>query len=123
MALGYLKDHGITKVNSIYEGYSPFSLGGSASTKYDLNELNNKKFKYVVLSSNMYVRYLKEDKDGTYKKNIDFYNKVTKKKLVTKFQSKCSIITHKSKIPEITNLFTAVDGNCITGPELKIYQL
>lgn len=123
LALGYLRDNGITEGNSIYEGYTSFGSGIRGNAKYDLNELDNNKFKYVILSSSSYGRYLKENKDGKYKKNIDFYNGVTKKKLITKFQPKCIIVKNKLKIPEFINLFSRVDNNCIIGPELKIYSL
>jgi len=125
IALEYLKENGITADNSIFEGYSALSTGSKGNTRYNLNELNNKKKEYVILSSSVYGKYLKEDKNGKYKKNIKFYNTVIKLKLVKAFKQKCPITTfYKSKIPEINNLFNKIDSkNCVVGPEIKIYGL
>lgn len=123
LALEYLKDNEINRNNSIYEGYTPLSVGMETNTKYDLSELKNKNIKYVIFSSSMYGRYIKEDKNGKYKKNIDFYNEVIKKNLLIKFQSKCQTKIYKSKISEISSIFSKINSDCVVGPELKIYKL
>ncbi len=53
-AMKYFEKVGITKSNSLYEGYTPFTPGKFRNIR--ISKINSK-IKYIVLSSDMYARY------------------------------------------------------------------
>ncbi|HQN43295.1 MAG TPA: glycosyltransferase family 39 protein [Anaerolineaceae bacterium] len=70
-AYQYCQEMNIGEENSIYDGYSPFLPGSSASL--DLSLLNDST-EYIILSSNMYNRYYAEP--DRYIENTNSYDRV-----------------------------------------------
>jgi 4-amino-4-deoxy-L-arabinose transferase-like glycosyltransferase len=77
-AFQFAQQKGITARNSIYEGFTPFSPGslgyGSILNAYAYARQENKPFRYVVVSSGMYSRYL--DEMARYQAESEMYGKV-----------------------------------------------
>lgn len=63
-AIQFCKEHGITKDNSLYEGYTPFLLNAPGTIKIGFDAHGKLSFpaniKYLILSSEMYNRYYAE---------------------------------------------------------------
>ncbi|MDR0220804.1 MAG: glycosyltransferase family 39 protein [Lachnospiraceae bacterium] len=62
-ALTLVSEYGMTRENTLYEGYTPFRLASPRVifddfTDYDFSSPNDTNYEYIILSSSMYNRYL-----------------------------------------------------------------
>jgi len=73
VAQEYCRDKGITKDNTVFEGYTPLNLQFPQMI-FDYEYESFDEIRYVILSSQMYQRYYNEP--DRYKNEINFYNKI-----------------------------------------------
>lgn len=89
-AFRFAQEMGITEVNTLYEGYTPFYphnlLYGSMRDVYYTPENRKKDIRYIILSSGVYDRYFQEK--HRYKAETDFYTKIFSLPLIRKFETK-----------------------------------
>lgn len=74
VALIYCQNHGITAQNSLYEAYTPFSPTLEGGTNFHEQYQSGAKAKYILLSSNMYGRYLYEPE--RYPRQVENYKEI-----------------------------------------------
>jgi hypothetical protein len=85
----FTQETGIKEENTLYEGYTPFYPAGMRdgsvlNAYYTLDR--NKNFRYVIVSSGLYDRYL--DEKERYKTEAAFYDRIFTLPLVRKFAAK-----------------------------------
>lgn len=124
VAKRFCNDHGITKKNSYYEGYTPFRVRGFKEL-FDA-DLSSKEKEYIILSSYTYERYFNEEE--RYSKEVNFYNQVRENN--TLIQE-----INPSPIPENTgrrvfeiiyffgHLFSTEPLERTYGPTIQIYEI
>jgi hypothetical protein len=75
IALEYCGENDITSEKSVYEGYTPFNPQ-FPNTIFDYEDVSNDEIKYIILSSQMYLRYL--DEPNRYYEEVKFYRHIEK---------------------------------------------
>jgi hypothetical protein len=132
-ALAEARADGITRTNSVYEGYTPFIPGDPAfffeqverrDGGYTFTTLGKKPATYAVLSSAMYQRVFT---DPAYFKEARVYRWIfANGKLVEQFEP--SGVGARSKLEPVNvvrnlRFVAAVAGGAMTGPVIRIYEM
>jgi hypothetical protein len=125
-AFEYVQNSDINDKNSLYEGYTPFMPGQPATIFRDLHNLD-KSIEYIIVSEQMYGRYLKEKE--RYKKENLFYENVSNFPLITEFKPANELFQPQPleavNIVNSVNYYIAYLRNkkaLINGPVIKIYK-
>ncbi len=79
VALAWCQKNGVTAENAVYDGYTPFQPGNAGVADY----FGAQDAKFVVVSSNMYDRFLKEKE--RYKSKVLMYSKIFELPLMASF--------------------------------------
>jgi hypothetical protein len=128
----FTQEMGIKEDNTLYEGFTPFypsnMRDGSVLNAYHTLD-KNKNIRYVIVSSDMYNRYL-EDKER-YKAETAFYDKVFALPLVRKFAAREYFSDASDPFYLKNDLargvvflidFTRNKEQLFTGPTIQIYK-
>ena len=122
VAQRWCNEHGLTRENTIYDGYTPFKPSGAKTVDYP----GSNNAMYVVVSSDMYDRYLRE-KDR-YKREADMYTQIFTLPLLASFKP---VETGVSSSFELGNIPVQVDflkrlggrsGPAYGGPTILVFQ-
>ena len=121
----YCDTNGITKENSIYEGYTPLAPSAPKEIFVDyLIGTSNKE--YILLSSSMYGRYFAESE--RYQEYIRIYGEIRENNQIIKQYQPSPIATNT--IGQIENIFYFLrfrfgltDEIRYSGPTIKIYRI
>lgn len=126
--LSYCEEHGITPKNTLYDGYSPFLMGGMATidVKYDENNMPivPSGIRYLITSSNMKDRYCAEPEKYPVESQM-YENIQTRNELL--YQVGGPYYDHSGF--GIANIFLAAKGllshnaDSVTGYEVSIYKI
>jgi hypothetical protein len=114
-------EHGLTVENTIWDGYTPFKPNQPGTVDYP----GSNNAEYVVVSSEMYDRYLGEKK--RYKAQADMYASIFKLPLVASFrpaEARRSSAFEFGNIPAQIDLLRRLSGGerAYSGPTILIYQ-
>ncbi len=122
-ALNHFKQVGITKENSLFEGYTPFTPGGPGNFEFSQMNSNDK---YIVLSSYMYDRFYEEP--VRYQQEIQKYETVKQKyPLLIQFTPTLPVspVGVVSWLDDIQYYYEYIKGKNregrLTGPSIQVY--
>jgi hypothetical protein len=122
VALRWCNEHGLTVENTVYDGKSPFRPSGAKTVDFP----GSSDAKYVLVSSEMYDRYLKEK--ARYKTQADMYMRIFALPRLASFQP---VEAGVSSCFEFGNISVQVDflrrlsdrsGTAYSGPTIQIFQ-
>ncbi|MFO8087677.1 MAG: hypothetical protein R6T91_07730, partial [Bacteroidales bacterium] len=124
-ALNYCNQNGITKSNSIYEGYTPFQPQ-FPSVIFDKNIEEIEDIEYIILSSSMFGRFYSEPK--RYENQVLFYESIKEKfGLINQFESTPNAEGIIDQINDIKYylecLFSLCSKNKYKGLTIEIYEI
>jgi hypothetical protein len=126
VALEYCKENGITRENSIYEGYTPFNSQNPGNI-FDFDIKNNIDIKYIILSSGMYDRYHFEPE--RYKDAVKFYKEVHNNNIKI-IEIKYTVVNHGKPREAIENILyymkiltRLIPVERFNGPTIQIYEI
>ncbi len=110
------------------DGYTPIKPSGpsSAATK-SLEEFKEERVEYIIVSSDMYGRYLKEK--NRYPNKVEFYTRLFEEEELVKSFSATSIRLGKNDLEIIYRgikwliNYSQQKGIYLTGPEIRIYKI
>ena len=80
VSLRWCNDHGLTELNTVFDGYTPFRASGVQTVDYP----GSADKEYVVVSSEIYDRYLAEK--TRYKDQADMYARISALPLLASFK-------------------------------------
>jgi len=126
IALEYCNKNGITSNNAIYEGYTPL-FPQFYKTIFDQDpDSQDETIKYVILSSNMYGRYLYEP--DRYVDQVNYYLAIEQNhKLIKEFEPTLNPTDLQGKIEDIIyyflRYFNINQEARYTGPTIKIFKI
>ncbi|PKO05987.1 MAG: hypothetical protein CVU41_09360 [Chloroflexi bacterium HGW-Chloroflexi-3] len=126
VALEYCIENGITRENSIYEGYTPFNSQNPGNIfDFDINNLIDKK--YIILSSGMYDRYHFEP--VRYKDAVNFYKELRNNNIKL-IEIKDTVVNHGKLREAVDNIvyyikifIRLIPVERYNGPTIQIYEI
>ena len=122
VAFSWCRGHGLTEQNTLYDGYTPFKPGGPRTADYP----GSGDAKYVMVSSEMYDRYLKEPE--RYKGPAAMYERVFALPLLASFtpvEPRVSSSYEFGNIPAQVDFLQRLggrDGPAFAGPTIRIFR-
>jgi hypothetical protein len=122
VALVWCSQHGVTAENTLYDGYSPFNPSSATTIDYP----GSSKAKYVIVTSEMYNRYLAEKE--RYKSQADMYTSIFKLPLLASFkpvEAGVSSSFELGNVPvqlDFLRRLSSRENPAYSGPTLLIYQ-
>ena len=138
ISLEYCNNNGISKDNSISEGYTPFIPNELVNLKFDYNMVTSRS--YIILSSYIYRRYYNENE--RYNDQVQLYERIKKEnKLIVSFKpwsytkklkenpvlGSMGIHLEYDRFIKSINFFNALITHQnyppLTGPQIDIYQV
>lgn len=127
-AIQFCENNGITKNNTLYDGYSPFCLGGPATINVSFDEQGNinapSGIQYLIISSGMYDRWYAEPE--RYAAQISMYENIQNRNQLI-YSAGGNYYNHSNI--GIINIMHAVKGlashsdDTIGGYTIKIYRI
>lgn len=127
-AIQFCEQNGITKENTLYDGYTPFKLNGPETINISFDESDNMivppGIEYLIISSNMYSRYYAEP--NQYKDQINMYDNIQNQNDLI-YEAGGSYFGHSNigivNLVKTTKKIIDYDNNTINGDIIKIYHI
>ncbi len=122
VSLRWCNDHGLTAQNTVYDGYTPFRASGAQTVDYP----GSADKEYVVVSSEIYDRYLSEK--TRYKAQADMYARIFALPLLASFTPVTAGVSTSfelGNIPAQWDLLKKLGGSngpAYGGPTILIYR-
>lgn len=127
-AIRFCVENGITKENTLYDGYSPFNMNVYGTIDVSFDEQGNidvpSGIQYLIICGNMYSRYYAESE--RYASQVSMYNNIQNGNQLI-YSAGGNYFKHSNI--GIINIMQAVKGlvvhnsNSITGSTIKIYRI
>jgi hypothetical protein len=125
-ALLYCQQHDITKTNSLYEAYSPFTPALGKGDDFHEEYQDGIRSEYYILSSYMYSRF--QNEPGKYPKQIENYESIRgENKLIAEISpTPDGLMPLKNQVDAISYYVQRFLGKGLpeklSGPTIQIYQ-